>query len=383
MYALLGPLAGEQHEGAAHSGHTGGVADGLAGHLLVALLVVAHVVDVVGLVLAVLLAGENAADVGLAVGAGTQAGGIGQQGLEELDGHDLPALKLDGGGGQHTHVLQTLHVGQIALAEGHEEADALDLGDVLGQRLDLLVVQQVHILHAHLVKIILPLDAHGGDLHPVAVLPVGTGGRHLPQVHLGVEVGGEGVAVVAAVAVQNVNGVDGIKLVLLGVGAVGLGHARVKAAAQQGGEAGLLKLLPVGPLPGVVEIGGETLLLAALLIGGLPLGLLDVLGLVVGGVHVVDAALQAGVHDGQVLVGQGDVHHQVGLVALDEGNHFLHLVGVHLGGGDLGGGLAGQLGGQGVTLGLGAAGDAQLGKDLADLAALADGYVGHAAAADD
>ena len=187
---------------------------------------------------------------------------------------------------------------------------------------------------------------------------------------------------VAAVAVQDVDGVDGVKLVLLGVGAVGLGHAGVEAAAQQSGEAGLLKLLPVGPLPGVVEVGRESLLLAALLIGGLPLGLLDVLGLVVGGVHVVDAALQAGVHDGQVLVGQGNVHHQVGLVVLDEGHHFLHLVGVHLGGGDLGGGLSFQLSGQLVTLGLGAAGDAQLGKHVADLAALADGHVGHAAAAD-
>ena len=187
---------------------------------------------------------------------------------------------------------------------------------------------------------------------------------------------------VAAVTVQDVDGVDGVELVLLGVGAVGLSHAGIKAAAQQGGESGLLELLPVGPLPGVVEVGRESLLLAALLIGGLPLRLLNVLGLVVGGVHVIDAALQAGVHDGQILVGQGDVHHQVGLAALNEGDHFFHLVGVHLGSGDLGGSLARQLGGQLVTLGLGAAGDAQFGKHIADLAALADGHVGHAAAAD-
>ena len=187
---------------------------------------------------------------------------------------------------------------------------------------------------------------------------------------------------VAAVTVQDVDGVDGVELVLLGVGAVGLSHAGIKAAAQQGGESGLLELLPVGPLPGVVEVGRESLLLAALLIGGLPLRLLNVLGLVVGGVHVIDAALQAGVHDGQILVGQGDVHHQVGLAALNEDDRFCHLVGVHLGSGDLGGSLARQLGGQLVTLGLGAAGDAQFGKHIADLAALADGHVGHAAAAD-
>ena len=43
---------------------------------------------------------------------------------------------------------------------------------------------------------------------------------------------------VTAVAVQNVDGVNGVELVFFGVGAVGLGDARVKAAAQQGGEAG-------------------------------------------------------------------------------------------------------------------------------------------------
>ena len=110
-----------------HGGHAGGVADGLAAHFLVAFLMVADVVDIDGLFLAVLYAGEDAADVGLALGAGAEGSGIRQQGLQELDGHDLAGPRTSiGAGGQHAHVLQTLHVGQVALAEGHEEADALD-----------------------------------------------------------------------------------------------------------------------------------------------------------------------------------------------------------------------------------------------------------------
>ena len=344
---------------------------------------VADIVDIVGLFLAVLLAGEDAADVGLALGAGAEAGGVGQEGLEELDGHDLLAVELDGRGGQHPHVLQAAHVVEVALAEGHEEADALSLRDVLGQRLDLLVMEQVHVLFAHLIEVVLPLDAHGRDLDPVAVLPVAAGGRDLAQVDFRVEVGGEGVAVVAAVAVEDVDGVDGVELVLLGVGAVSLGHTRIEAAAQQRGQAGFLKLFGIGPLPAVIEVGRETGLLAALLVDGAPLRVVRVLRLVVGGVHVVDAAGQAGVHDGQILIGQGDVHHEVGLVALDEGDHFVHLVGVHLGGGDLGGSLGGQLSRELVALGLGAACDADLGKHFGDLAALVDGDGSHAAAADD
>ena len=217
----------------------------------------------------------------------------------------------------------------------------------------------------------------------MAVLPVAAGGGDFAEVDLGVEVGGESIAVVAAVAVEDVDGVDGVELVLLGVGAVSLGHARVEAAAQQGGEAGFLKLFGVGPLPAVVEVGGEACLLAALLIDGTPLGVVGVFRLVVGGVHVVDAAGEAGVHDGQILIGQGNVHHEVGLIALDEGDDLVHMVGIHLCGGDVGGGLGGKFCGQLVALGLGAAGDADVGEHFGDLAALVDGDGSHAAAADD
>ena len=113
----------------------------------------------------------------------------------------------------------------------------------------------------------------------MAVLPVAAGGGDLPQVDLRVEVGGKSVAVVAAIAVQNINGVDGVELVLLGIGAVSLGDARVKAAAQQGGQAGLLKLFGVSPLPAVIKVGGETGLLAALLVNGTPLRVIGVLRL--------------------------------------------------------------------------------------------------------
>ena len=55
------------------------------------------------------------------------------------------------------------------------------------------------------------------------------------------------------------------------------------------GEAGLLEALLILPLPGVFELG-------------------DVLGFVVGGVEVVDAGLEAGVHQGEVLIRQGDIN---------------------------------------------------------------------------
>ena len=60
--------------------------------------------------------------------------------------YDFLTVKVDGGGGEHSHILQAAHMVQVALAKGHKKADALDVWQVLAQRFNFLVVQQVHIL---------------------------------------------------------------------------------------------------------------------------------------------------------------------------------------------------------------------------------------------
>ena len=92
-------------------------------------------------------------------------------------------------------------MGQVALAEGHEEADALYARNILCERLDLLMVQKIHILLADLREVVLALDLHRLCLYPVAVLPVGAVCRYLAEVDLRVEVCSERITVVAAVAV--------------------------------------------------------------------------------------------------------------------------------------------------------------------------------------
>ena len=157
---------------------------------------------------------------------------------------------------------------------------------------------------------------------------------------------------------------DLIKMMLQRIGGKDAGDARVKAAAQQGADARFLELLPIGPLPLVFKLGG-------------------VQGLVVGGVHIMGLCGQAGVHDGQVLIGQGQVEHHIGLIFFDESDQLVHLVGVHLLSVNLGLGGTLQFFLQLIALALGAAGDDDLIKNLAVLAALMNGYAGHAAAADD
>ena len=90
---------------------------------------------------------------------------------------------------------------QIALTEGHEEADALDSRHILCQRLDLLMMKQIHVFLANLREIIFSFNFHRFCLYPVSILPVGAVCGYLAEVDLRVEIGGERITVVSTVAV--------------------------------------------------------------------------------------------------------------------------------------------------------------------------------------
>ena len=137
-------------------------------------------------------------------------------------------------------------------------------------------------------------------LDPLAVLIVEAFLRDLTDIDLRVEVGGEGLVVVAGVAVDDVEVLNLVELVLGSVGSIDAAHTRVEAAAEDRCQAGLTEAVPVGPLPAVFEVS-------------------LVLRLIVGRVEVAHATSEAGVHDRQVLIGEGQIDYQVGLAAVDEG----------------------------------------------------------------
>ena len=148
-------------------------------------------------------------------------------------------------------------------------------------------------------------------------------------------------------------------MVLGGVCGEDAGHAGVKAAAEDGAESGLLKALAVGPLPGVLKVG-------------------LVLRLVVGGVEIVAAAGQTGIHDGQVLIGQGEVHHEFRLEIVEERLQLFHIVGIHLGGLDVHL-VSGTVDGihDGVAFLLAAAGNHEVSEDVGILSNLEGGNGSH------
>ncbi len=125
-------------------------------------------------------------------------------------------------------------------------ADGREVDD---QRLYLLVVQQVAVTRSDVGVGQVLVNLQRLRLHPLAVLPVESLLCDFADVDLGVEVGGEGLVVVAGIAVYDVQILDFLEVVLGGVCRIDAGHARVEAAAQDGCQSGLFEALAVGPLP--------------------------------------------------------------------------------------------------------------------------------------
>ena len=168
---------------------------------------------------------------------------------------------------------------------------------------------------------------------------------------------------VTAVAVQNVDIIDFVKVVLLGISTKYTGYAGVKAAAQQSRNASLFEAFPIRPLPLVFE-------------------LCRIFRFIVRSVHIVCLGCKASVHNGQILIGKCHIDHNVRLFLFDQSNQLVYIIGIDLCRGDLGSRLILQFFLELVTLGLGTAGNADFCKYFAVLAALVNDNACHAAGSD-
>ena len=197
----------------------------------------------------------------------------------------------------------------------------------------------------------------------MAVLPIFATLSNFADVDFGIEIGGECLVVVTCIAVDDVEVLNLVEMVLGGIGGVDAAHARVEATTEDGAQAGLLESLLVGPLPRVLEVG-------------------LVFRLIVGGVEIVASAGEACLHDGEVLIGEGEVDYQQGFVVAEERFELFHIVGVYLCRLDVER-VAGLMDGlhDVVALLLGAAGNHHLGENVGILCDFKRCYGGHATGA--
>ena len=109
---------------------------------------------------------------------------------------------------------------------------------------------------------------------------------------------------------QKVSGVSS-RGMIRPIGGIDATHTWVEATAQNGGQACLLKAIFICPLPAIFKV-------------------CLVLWFIVGCIEIVTATRQTGIHNGQILIGQGEVDYKLRLVAVEKGFQLLHIVSIHL-----------------------------------------------------
>src|SRR3546814_19587136 len=91
------------------------------------------------------------------------------------------------------------------------------------------MVNEVHRLLAHGFEIELLFHRHRRGFDPVAIFPVARDRGHFADVDFGIEVGREMLAMIAAVAIENVERVDTLEMMLPEPGGEDAGHPGVEA----------------------------------------------------------------------------------------------------------------------------------------------------------
>ena len=134
---------------------------------------------------------------------------------------------------------------------------------------------------------------------------------YFADVNFGIEIGGESLTMIAAVAIKNVERVNPFKMMFLEVRRKNAGHAGVKAGAEQRHQPCGLEAFLIRPLPMIFE-------------------LCDIERFVIRGIHVIHAGGQTRIHDMQVLIGQSEIDDQSRLDLVQQSGGRGNVIGVNL-----------------------------------------------------
>ena len=175
---------------------------------------ITYIVDIVCFFFSVFYTGKDTANICFSFCTWSKACRIRKQCFQKLDRNDFLSIVLDRCCRKHSYIFKTTHVIQIALSKSHEETNTFYTWDCFCKRLNLFMVEQIHILVSNLVKVIFSLDIHRRDFYPVSVFPVASRCTYFTKIDLRVKVCRKCVSMITAVAVQDINCINLVKFML-------------------------------------------------------------------------------------------------------------------------------------------------------------------------
>ena len=202
-------------------------------------------------------------------------------------------------------------MGQVLLSECHPETGTLQSRVILHQRFQFFVVEQIRIpfSNVRISQILVNLQRSG--FHPFTILIKTSVLSNLTDIDFRIKVGCKRFAVVASVAVHDIQIMDFIKIMLSRISRENCRHTRVEAASQNSSQALLLKAILISPLPAVFKMS-------------------LIFRFVVCSIQIIDTAFQTSVHDGQILIRQRYINYYFRLERAHQSYQILYFVRIHL-----------------------------------------------------
>ena len=105
----------------------------------------------------------------------------------------------------------------------HPEPNLLEPLDVLDEALFLFVIDEIAFNRSDFWVIDRARDRERIDLNPLSILPILPALGHLPQIDLGIKIGGKALAVFARIAINDIDRLDIIEQVFLSIRAIDVG----------------------------------------------------------------------------------------------------------------------------------------------------------------
>ena len=211
----------------------------------------------------------------------------------------------------HTNVLNHAEVSEVFLTESHPKTRTLDGGIILYETFDFFMVKEVRLTRTDVGVSKRLVNFEGFGFHPLTIFPIKTLLRDFANVNFGIEVRSKRLTMVTRVTVNDIEVMDFVEVVLRSVSGVNRSHTGVETTTKNCGKSGLLKAFFVCPLPRILEV-------------------CFILGFVVCRVEIRTTELQTSLHNREVLIGECEVHYEVGLKLVKECHQFGYVVGIYL-----------------------------------------------------
>ena len=188
---------------------------------------------------------------------------------------------------------------EVLLPESHPKTSTFNRRIIFNQRFQLLVINQIGFFGAYIRISERTMNLVRLCLDPFSVLVILTFLGYFPDIDFGIEIGSECHTMITGIAIDNIEILHLFEIMFRRIGRINPAHTRIESATENSRQPGLLKTFPISPLPFIFVFS-------------------FVERLIVGGIEIIDTAMQTGIHNRQVLIRQSHIDNDIGLMLFEQ-----------------------------------------------------------------